>query len=246
MRRAGLSRSQSLLGSVSDSLGSRSRVVLISVPRMDRPRGRARGPRPTFFCRPDSTRRGREASSDAQRSTPDLTACVGASLRRSPASASSSTTSSSTASRGTPNLRVTVDRAGGVDLDAITGVTRAHLAVLDDDSTLAGSFLLEVSSPGVERTLRTPAHSPRALGSTVSIKVPHRQRAPSASHGVLVDCRRRAAASLEGDDGAHDSLRRHHPGAPSSSGARSRARQQTAGKAATASKRPRASRGASA
>jgi ribosome maturation factor RimP len=87
---------------------------------------------------------------------------------------------------GTRTLRVTIDRAGGVDLDAITDVTRALSPVLDDDSTVPGSFLLEVSSPGVERTLRTPAHYRGAHGCTVSLKV-RTETGTQRAHGVLVD-----------------------------------------------------------
>jgi ribosome maturation factor RimP len=65
-------------------------------------------------------------------------------------------------------LRVTVN---GVDLDAITAVTEAVSPILDDAPELTGSFLLEVSSPGVERVLRTPAHYAGAAGETVSVKV---------------------------------------------------------------------------
>jgi ribosome maturation factor RimP len=65
-------------------------------------------------------------------------------------------------------LRVTVN---GVDLDAITAVTQAVSPILDDAPELTGSFLLEVSSPGVERVLRTPVHYAGAIGTTVSIKV---------------------------------------------------------------------------
>ena len=35
---------------------------------------------------------------------------------------------------------------------------------------LGGPYTLEVSSPGLERTLRTPAHFQRAIGTTVSVK----------------------------------------------------------------------------
>jgi ribosome maturation factor RimP len=72
------------------------------------------------------------------------------------------------------SLRVLVDRAGGVDLETITGVSEALSRVLDADPTLAqacpGRYTLEVSSPGLERRLRTPAHFRRAVGGTVSIK----------------------------------------------------------------------------
>jgi len=83
-------------------------------------------------------------------------------------------------------LRVTVDRPGGVDLEAITAVTHAVSPLLDDAPAPAGPFLLEVSSPGVERALRTPAHYAGAVWKTVSIKV----RAESGTrrvHGTLTD-----------------------------------------------------------
>ncbi len=72
-------------------------------------------------------------------------------------------------------LQLTVDRDGGVDLDALTAATRAVSAALDaaDQSGPdlgSGSYSLEVSSPGLERPLRTPTHFRRAVGATVSIK----------------------------------------------------------------------------
>jgi ribosome maturation factor RimP len=83
-------------------------------------------------------------------------------------------------------LRLTVTRPGGVDLEAITAVTHAVSPLLDDAPAPAGPFLLEVSSPGVERVLRTPAHYAGAVGSVVSIKL----RAESGTrrvHGTLVE-----------------------------------------------------------
>jgi ribosome maturation factor RimP len=72
------------------------------------------------------------------------------------------------------SLRILVDRAGGVDLETITAVSEALSRVLDTDPTvtpvLPGRYTLEVSSPGLERRLRTPDHFRRATGSTVSIK----------------------------------------------------------------------------
>jgi ribosome maturation factor RimP len=71
-------------------------------------------------------------------------------------------------------LRVTVDRDGGVDLDAIASVSQALSPALDADpavrSGFSGAYTLEVTSPGLERRLRTPAHFRRALGATVSVK----------------------------------------------------------------------------
>jgi ribosome maturation factor RimP len=70
-------------------------------------------------------------------------------------------------------LRVMVDREGGVDLEAIAAATQAVSPLLDApplDAVIAGPYALEVSSPGLERPLRTPAHYERAVGETVSVK----------------------------------------------------------------------------
>jgi len=111
------------------------------------------------------------------------------------------------AGRGpTQTLRVMIDRESGIDLDAITAATEALSPVLDHDPAVAAalraSYTLEVTSPGLERPLRTPAHFRRALGATVSVKTGF---GPDASrrHGVL------AAADdtgfdLEADDGTRE------------------------------------------
>ena len=147
---------------------------------------------------------------------------------------------------GTRTLRVTIDRAGGVDLDAITDVTRALSPILDDDSTLPGSFLLEVSSPGVERTLRTPAHYRGARDCIVSIKV-RTDTGTERVHGVLVDSDDEGC-TIE-TDGARAQIRYSDITQARTVfewGPQPRPGQRPAGKAATASKRARASRGASA
>ncbi|MGZ8765398.1 MAG: ribosome maturation factor RimP [Acidimicrobiia bacterium] len=95
-------------------------------------------------------------------------------------------------------LQLTVDREGGVDLDALTTVTQAVSAALDaaDQSGPdlgAGSYSLEVSSPGLERPLRTPTHFRRAVGATVSIKT-------AATEGGGDPLRHRGVLSAPDDD----------------------------------------------
>jgi ribosome maturation factor RimP len=99
-------------------------------------------------------------------------------------------------------LRVTVEKDGGVDLDAITDVTRAVSPVLDAEPALAGSYLLEVSSPGLERTLRTPAHFAGARDETISVKF-RTETGTQRVHGVLVDSDDNRCV-VEGDDGRHE------------------------------------------
>jgi ribosome maturation factor RimP len=87
-------------------------------------------------------------------------------------------------------LRVTLDTppgsAGGVDLDTLALATRLVSRDLDHDDPLPGHYTLEVTSPGVERSLRTPAHFQRELGKTLNVRladVGHEQR---RLEGVLV------------------------------------------------------------
>ena len=68
------------------------------------------------------------------------------------------------------SIRVTVDKEGGLDVDALTAATRAVSRLLDDLDPIDGTYTLEVSSPGLERPLRTPAHFTRAVGSEVDVK----------------------------------------------------------------------------
>mgnify|MGYP000155485516 FL=1 len=67
-------------------------------------------------------------------------------------------------------LRVTVDRTGGVDIGVIGSLTRNISRLIDDTDPIPGQFTLEVSSPGLERALRTPEHFARSVGEVVSIK----------------------------------------------------------------------------
>jgi ribosome maturation factor RimP len=68
-------------------------------------------------------------------------------------------------------LTVFVDREGGVGLDELGEATRDVSAALDDIDPMPGRYTLSVSSPGLERRLRTPAHFARAVGDKVTIRV---------------------------------------------------------------------------
>ena len=86
-------------------------------------------------------------------------------------------------------VRVTVDADGGIDLDAVAIVSRLVSDALDADSAdprspraLAGPYVLEVSSPGIDRPLTEPRHWRRATGRLVKVDV-----ATSALTGRIVD-----------------------------------------------------------
>jgi ribosome maturation factor RimP len=70
-------------------------------------------------------------------------------------------------------VRVSVDRPGGIDLDALAAIAnRVVSPLLEDHPELTPDtrFSLEVSSPGMERPLRTVDQYRRYLGTEVSIK----------------------------------------------------------------------------
>jgi ribosome maturation factor RimP len=69
-------------------------------------------------------------------------------------------------------VRVVVDRDGGVDLDTVADVSRRVSDLLDVEplaSVLPGPFVLEVSSPGVDRPLTMERHWRRAATRLVEV-----------------------------------------------------------------------------
>ncbi len=69
-------------------------------------------------------------------------------------------------------VRVTVDGDAGIDLDGVADVSRAISTAMDSqDGAFAGPYVLEVSSPGVDRPLAEPRHWQRAVGRLVSVPI---------------------------------------------------------------------------
>jgi ribosome maturation factor RimP len=67
--------------------------------------------------------------------------------------------------------RLTDPELGGrIDLDGVSAATRIVDEALEAADPIAEPYTLEVSSPGLERPLRKPAHYQRFLGSTISVK----------------------------------------------------------------------------
>lgn len=67
-------------------------------------------------------------------------------------------------------VRVVVDRDGGVDLDLVAEVSRRISELLDVpplSDSMPGPFVLEVTSPGIDRPLTEPRHWRRAVGHLV-------------------------------------------------------------------------------
>ncbi|HVA70914.1 MAG TPA: ribosome maturation factor RimP [Acidimicrobiales bacterium] len=83
-------------------------------------------------------------------------------------------------------LNVVVTKAGGVDLEALTKANRAISGWLDANDPIASRYTLDVSSPGLERRLRTPAHFLGAVGEVVTLRELRGEEPTRRLEGTLV------------------------------------------------------------
>ena len=68
-------------------------------------------------------------------------------------------------------LRIFIDKDGGVDINDCERMSRALDAPLDELDPIAGEYILEVSSPGIERELIRPEHFARFIGADIMVKM---------------------------------------------------------------------------
>jgi ribosome maturation factor RimP len=85
-------------------------------------------------------------------------------------------------SKGSRVVRVYVDGDDGVDLDTVAEVSEEISRGLDLRDPIEGRYTLEVSSPGLERSLKRPEHYARSVGKQVIVKT--KSRMVGDSHRV--------------------------------------------------------------
>ncbi len=66
-------------------------------------------------------------------------------------------------------MRVFIDGVGGIDCEDCERVSRELSPVLDVADPVSQAYSLEVSSPGVDRPLRTPEHFRNSIGSVAKV-----------------------------------------------------------------------------
>ena len=93
-------------------------------------------------------------------------------------------------------LRVTLDTPpgsdGGISLDVLSLATRLINRELDHEDPIASAYTLEVTSPGLERVLRTAAHFQREVGKDITVRL--------AGHAVAEGEQRRVDGKLVSAD----------------------------------------------
>jgi len=98
-------------------------------------------------------------------------------------------------------LRVFIEADGGIDLDSVAEVSEELSRALDLHDPIAGRYTLEVSSPGLERTLRTPEHFSSSVGRRAVVKTS--QRLVGNSHRIegVIAAAGEGEVQLETDEG---------------------------------------------
>lgn len=69
------------------------------------------------------------------------------------------------------HLEITIDSENGINIDDCEKVHRAIDPILDECDPIEGFYYLEVSSPGIERELRTREHIEWSIGERVEAKL---------------------------------------------------------------------------
>lgn len=67
-------------------------------------------------------------------------------------------------------LRIFIDKDGGISIDDCVDLTHAITKPLDEADPISQSYMLEVSSPGVERELTKDEHFEKYIGSPVMMR----------------------------------------------------------------------------
>lgn len=108
--------------------------------------------------------------------------------------------------RKSPTIRVYLDTAEGVSFDQITSAQTWVNEVVDQLDPFPGAYTLEVSSPGIDRPLRTPGHFSRFAGEQVYVVTDGPIDGRSRFTGTLVGFDADAQCVLLDVEGARISL----------------------------------------
>ncbi|MFV0503184.1 MAG: ribosome maturation factor RimP [Lachnospirales bacterium] len=83
-------------------------------------------------------------------------------------------------------LRLYIDKEGGVDIIACEGVSRKIEAILDEKDPIKDPYILEVSSPGLDRPLKKEEDYKKFAGEIVDIKLYKGRNGTKEFQGELV------------------------------------------------------------
>ena len=88
-----------------------------------------------------------------------------------------------------PTLTITIDSDDGITIEDCERVHRAIDPLLDEADPIDVSYQLEVSSPGIERVIRTDAHIAFCMGEEIEARTFAPQNGKKSFVGILSDYR---------------------------------------------------------
>lgn len=97
-------------------------------------------------------------------------------------------------------LRITIDSESGIGIDDCERMHRAVDPILDDADPIEAAYRLEVSSPGIERTLTRNEHFEYCLGAEVEAKLFRPYNGMKSVRGILNDNSEDSIVIVDGGD----------------------------------------------
>lgn len=85
-------------------------------------------------------------------------------------------------------LRLYIDAADGIGVEDCARVSREVSALLDVEDPIAQGYRLEVSSPGLDRPLVTPAHFRQFIGQEAKVRLHASQQERRNFRGEILSC----------------------------------------------------------
>ncbi len=108
---------------------------------------------------------------------------------------------------GTDYLRVYIDKPGGITVDECEIVSRRMNDILDEQDFIEESYIFEVSSPGLGRTLKKDKDLKRSIGEEVEVKLFKAEDKKKELGGVLKGFDENTV-TLENEDGTETIIER--------------------------------------
>lgn len=68
-------------------------------------------------------------------------------------------------------LRIDIDKEGGVDIEDCEKFSRVIDPLLDEENPIEDQYTLQISSPGIEREIKSDFHLESCLGETVQVRL---------------------------------------------------------------------------